>query len=64
MPPRILVVDDEPDILELTRLALTQDGFEVDFEKMELRRGSISIRMFIRDCIPVVRSQEIDFRVV
>ena len=30
MPPRILVVDDEPDILELTRLALTQDGFEVD----------------------------------
>lgn len=30
MPPRILVVDDEPDILELTRLALTQDGFDVD----------------------------------
>ena len=30
MAPRILVVDDEPDILDLTRLALTGDGFDVD----------------------------------
>jgi two-component system phosphate regulon response regulator PhoB len=30
MPDRILVVDDEPDILELVRLNLTQAGFEVD----------------------------------
>lgn len=30
MPQRILVVDDEPDILELTRFALAQEGFDVD----------------------------------
>ncbi len=30
MSQHILVVDDEPDILELTRFALTQDGFDVD----------------------------------
>lgn len=30
MSHRILVVDDEPDILELTRFALVQEGFEVD----------------------------------
>ncbi len=30
MSQRILVVDDEPDILELTRLAMTQEGFEVE----------------------------------
>ena len=29
MPSHILVVDDEPDILELTRFALSQDGFDV-----------------------------------
>lgn len=30
MSPRILVVDDEPDLLELVRFNLTQAGFEVD----------------------------------
>ena len=30
MPDRVLVVDDEPDILELIRLNLTQAGFDVD----------------------------------
>jgi len=30
MAHRILVVDDEPDILDLTSLALRQDGFEVE----------------------------------
>ena len=30
MANRILVVDDEPDILELTRFALAQEGFDVD----------------------------------
>ena len=30
MAHRILVVDDEPDILELTRFALTQEGFDVE----------------------------------
>jgi two-component system phosphate regulon response regulator PhoB len=30
MANRILVVDDEPDILELTRFALVQEGFEVE----------------------------------
>jgi len=30
MAQRILVVDDEPDILELTRLALSQEGYEVE----------------------------------
>lgn len=30
MSPRILVVDDEPDILELTRFALTQEGYDVE----------------------------------
>ena len=30
MSQRILVVDDEPDILELTRLAMAQEGFEVE----------------------------------
>ncbi len=30
MSKRILVVDDEPDILELIRLALTQEGFSVE----------------------------------
>jgi Lrp/AsnC family transcriptional regulator for asnA, asnC and gidA len=28
-PPRILVVDDDPDFVEFTRLALTAEGFEV-----------------------------------
>jgi two-component system phosphate regulon response regulator PhoB len=30
MAQRILVVDDEPDILELTRLALSQEGYQVE----------------------------------
>ena len=30
MGNRILVVDDEPDILELTRFALSQEGFDVE----------------------------------
>lgn len=30
MGKRLLVVDDEPDILELTRFALAKEGFEVD----------------------------------
>ena len=30
MAQRILVVDDEPDILELTRFALSQEGFDVE----------------------------------
>ena len=30
MAHRILVVDDEPDILELTRFTLTQEGFDVE----------------------------------
>ena len=30
MAKRVLVVDDEPDILELTRFALSQEGFQVD----------------------------------
>ncbi|MBW2426627.1 MAG: response regulator transcription factor [Deltaproteobacteria bacterium] len=30
MAKRILVVDDEPDILELTRFALSQEGFQVE----------------------------------
>lgn len=30
MTQHILVVDDEPDILELTRFALVQDGFDVE----------------------------------
>jgi two-component system phosphate regulon response regulator PhoB len=30
MAKRVLVVDDEPDILELTRFALSQDGFQVE----------------------------------
>ncbi|MGB0621699.1 MAG: response regulator [Myxococcota bacterium] len=30
MSSHILVVDDEPDILELTRFALSQDGFDVE----------------------------------
>jgi two-component system phosphate regulon response regulator PhoB len=30
MSQRILVVDDEPDILELTRFALAREGFEVE----------------------------------
>ncbi len=30
MPDRILVVDDEPDLLELVRFHLTQEGFSVD----------------------------------
>ena len=30
MSERILVVDDEPDLLELVRLNLSQAGFEVD----------------------------------
>jgi len=28
-PPRILVVDDDPDFVEVTRLALTREGFEI-----------------------------------
>jgi Lrp/AsnC family transcriptional regulator for asnA, asnC and gidA len=28
-PPRILVIDDDPDFVEFTRLALTAEGFEV-----------------------------------
>src|SRR6056297_3864788 len=30
MAKRVLVVDDEPDILELTRFALSQEGFQVE----------------------------------
>jgi two-component system phosphate regulon response regulator PhoB len=30
MARRILVVDDEPDILELTRMSLTREGYEVE----------------------------------
>ena len=30
MTHRILVVDDEPDILELTRFALTREGYQVE----------------------------------
>ena len=30
MAKRILVVDDEPDILELTRMSLARDGYEVE----------------------------------
>jgi two-component system phosphate regulon response regulator PhoB len=30
MADRVLVVDDEPDILELTRFALSQEGFQVE----------------------------------
>jgi two-component system phosphate regulon response regulator PhoB len=45
MAKRILVVDDEPDILELTRMSLVRDGYEVetaatgDEALASLRRG-------------------------
>jgi hypothetical protein len=41
MSERILVVDDEPDLLELVRLNLSQAGFEVDRAcgRSRLRRG-------------------------
>jgi DNA-binding response OmpR family regulator len=43
MKQRILVVDDEPDLLELVRVNLAQGGFEVDrVVGFEIGNGSTS----------------------